>query len=299
MTADRPASWRSMPGVCHDITDATADGGGHGVVPVRCGAMSRAPTSSEPFERHLHLAGTRNLRDIGGYPAGAGRQTRWRTVFRTDALDQLPADSQAALIGLGVRQAIDLRFASEIEAWPSVFRDSSTVRYVSVPLHEDRPAPPGGVAAGYCEILDTRGGQFAAVGRALLEPGSLPAVVSCAGGIDRTGLTIAIVLSAVGVPADIVAADYALSATSFAGHGRGSGLSDWRRGPVHIDCLPEYMLAALDHLATRHGGATAFLARHGLAAADIARLRELLTVPTADEAEDERDGGPEPVAASS
>ena len=244
--------------------------------------MSSHLPAAEPYERHLRLAGTRNLRDIGGYPAGPGRQTRWRTLFRTDALDQLPDDSQAALVGLGVQQAIDLRFASEIEARPSVFRDSAAVRYVSLPLHEDRPVPPGGLAAGYREIIDSRGAQFAAVGRALLEPGGLPAVVGCAGGIDRTGLTIAIFLLAVGVPADVVAADYALSATCFAGDGGGSGLSDWRNGPVRIDCIPEYMLASLDHLTTRHGGAEAFLARHGLGAADIARLRELLTEPTDD-----------------
>jgi protein-tyrosine phosphatase len=253
--------------------------------------MSRVLPGAEPHARHLRLAGTRNFRDIGGYPAGAGRQTRWRTLFRADALDQLPADSQAALVGLGIRQAIDLRFASEIEAWPSVFRDSRAVRYVSLPLHEDRPAPPGGLAAGYCEILDTRGTQFAAVGHALLQTGGLPAVVGCAGGIDRTGLTIALVLLAVGVPPDVVAADYGLSATSFAGDGRGSGLRDWRNGPVRIDCRPEYMLAALDHLETRHGGAEAFLARNGLGAADIVRLRELLTEPT--------DDGLERVAASS
>jgi protein-tyrosine phosphatase len=258
--------------------------------------MSRVLPGIEPYERHLRLAGTRNLRDIGGYPAGAGRQTRWRTLFRADALDQLPADSQAALVGLGVRQAIDLRFASEIEAWPSVFRDSPAVRYVSLPLHEDRPAPPGGLAAVYREIIDTRGAQFAAVGHALLEPGGLPAVVGCAGGIDRTGLTIALILLAVGVPADVVAADYGLSATCFADDGRGSGLSDWRNGPVRIDCFPEYMLAALDHLATRHGGAKAFLARHGLAAADIARLRELLTEPTDSESDDESDARPRVVS---
>jgi protein-tyrosine phosphatase len=260
--------------------------------------MSRATPTSEPYERHLGLAGTRNFRDIGGYPAGAGRQTRWRTLFRADALDQLPADSQAALVGLGVRQAIDLRFASEIEAWPSVFRDSPAVRYVSLPLHEDRPAPPGGLAAVYREIIDTRGAQFAAVGHALLESGGLPAIVGCAGGIDRTGLTIAIVLRAVGVPADVVAADYGLSAASFAGEGRGSGLTDWRSGPVRINCRPEYMLEALDHLTTRHGGATAFLARHGLGGADVARLRDLLTEPTDNGADDDPDGRPGRIASS-
>ena len=113
----------------------------------------------------------------------------------------------------------------------------------------------------------------------------MPAVIGCAAGIDRTGLTIALILCAVGVPPDVVAADYGLSAASFAGDGRESGCSDWRSGHVRVDCIPEYMLDALDHLGTRHGGAAAFLDRHGLAAADIARLRELLTEPTGDRPE--------------
>ena len=242
--------------------------------------MHRAPSPSSapgPYDRHLRLPGTRNLRDIGGYPAGPGRQTRWRTLFRTDALDLLPVDSQRALLDLGVRHAIDLRWPGEIEARPSVFRDSADVRYLSLPLHDDRPAPAGGVPASYRAILDGRGSQFAAVGHALLEPGGLPAVVGCTAGIDRTGLTIALILSAIGVPPDVVAADYALSAANYASDGTGSGLDDWRSGPVAVDCIPEYMIGALDHVTERYGGAAAYLASHGLTAADVARLRDLLT----------------------
>ena len=73
-------------------------------------------------DRHLPLPGTRNLRDVGGYPAMDGRRTRWRTLLRTDSLDLLPPDSQATLIELGLRQVIDLRWPSELERAPSVFR---------------------------------------------------------------------------------------------------------------------------------------------------------------------------------
>lgn len=245
--------------------------------------MSPSTTPPSPFDRYLRLAGTRNLRDVGGYPAGPGHQTRWRTLFRSDALDLLPIESQEALLGLGVRLVIDLRWPVEIEARPSVFLDSGAVRYVSLPLHDDRPEPTGGIPASYRAILGGRGGQFAAVGRALLEPGGLPAVVGCTAGLDRTGLTIALLLSVVGVPPQVIAADYALSAASFASDGGESGLGDWRSGPVAVDCIPEYMVGALDHLGTRYGGAAAFLARHGLSTADVARLRELLTEPSEDE----------------
>jgi protein-tyrosine phosphatase len=242
-------------------------------------SSSPPPASPARPERHIRLAGTRNLRDIGGYPAGAGRRTRWRTLFRSDALDQLPVASQTALLELGLRLAIDLRWPDEAEARPSVFRNSAAVRYVNLPVRNELPPPSADIHALYREILDRRGAQLAEIARHLLAPGGLPALVGCAAGVDRTGLAVALILSAIGVPGDVVAADYALSAATFASDGRGSGLGDWRSGPVTIDCRPEYMLAALDHLDRRHGGVAALYARHGLAAADLDRLRELLTAP--------------------
>jgi hypothetical protein len=92
-------------------------------------------------------------------------------------------------------------------------------------------------------------------------------------------VTVGLLLSAVGVPADVVAGDYALSVETFAGDGADSGLDDWRGGPVTLDCRPEYMLQALDHLDRAHGGAAALLEREGFAADDLERLRELLTEP--------------------
>jgi protein-tyrosine phosphatase len=229
-------------------------------------------------ERHIRLAGTRNLRDVGGYPAGAGRQTRWRTLFRADALDQVPVESQAVLTQLGLRQAIDMRWPIEVETRPSVFRSSPTVRYVNLPLRDSGTATISGFPVAYRDMIDDSGVQLANVARALLDPDGLPAVVGCAAGVDRTGLAIAIVLTAVGVPADVVAADYALSAATYASD-EGSGLDDWRSGPIAIDCRPEYMIGTLDHLRRRHGGVAAFLASHGLTDADIRRLGALLTEP--------------------
>jgi protein-tyrosine phosphatase len=43
----------------------------------------------------------------------------------------------------------------------------------------------------------------------LASPGALPAIVHCAGGKDRTGLTVALLLSALGVDRDTVLDEYA------------------------------------------------------------------------------------------
>jgi protein-tyrosine phosphatase len=219
------------------------------------------------------------LRDVGGYPAGDGRETRWRTLLRTDALDQLPVASQVALHDLGVRQVIDVRWEHEVNGRPSAFRDSHEVRYRNLPLMPDQ-AVPEGIAATYRHMFDTRSTALAGIARALLEPGGLPAVIGCAAGVYRTGVTVALLLAAVGVPADVVAADYALSVESFATDGAESGLADWRGAAVTLDCQPEYMLDALAHLELVYGGAPALLARHGFGDGDLGRLRELLTVPS-------------------
>jgi len=235
--------------------------------------------AAHTLDRHIRLAGTRNLRDVGGYPAADGRRTRWRTLLRTDSLDRLPAASQAQLLDLGLRQVIDLRWPHELEENPSVFRVSEAVRYRSIPLLEDDPTPQLGLAGTYRHMLDVRAPQLVEVVRALLEPDGLPAIVGCAAGKDRTGVAIALVLAAVGVPNDAVVVDYALSAELFAADVADEHLTDWRGAPAAVECPPEYMLEALEHLEGRHGGAAALLLRNGLTETDLARLRELLTEP--------------------
>src|SRR5574338_1608223 len=97
-------------------------------------------TISAP-SRHLPLAGTRNLRDVGGYPAAGGRRTRWRTLLRSDELTRLPEHAQRELVEMGLRQVIDLRWPDELERSPNVFARSPEVRYTPLPLLEDDPTP--------------------------------------------------------------------------------------------------------------------------------------------------------------
>jgi protein-tyrosine phosphatase len=231
-------------------------------------------------DRHLPLAGTRNLRDVGGYPAIDGRTTRWRTLLRTDSLDLLPGGSQDALLELGLRQAIDLRWPSELAQAPSVFRDSPEVRYQSIPLlafEEDDPTPHLGLVGMYRHILDERAAHLVQVVRAVIAPGGTPVAIGCAAGKDRTGVAIALILSAVGVPREVVVADYAMSAGFFARPVDDPHLVDWRSGPVDTESPPEYMEEVLRHLAERHGGAHALLRTGGMSDTELDRLVEVLT----------------------
>ena len=229
--------------------------------------------------RHLPIHGTRNVRDIGGYPTAAGRRTRWRTLLRSDELTRLTAEAADELRGLGIRQVIDLRWPDELVFSPNVFAADPLVRYRHIALLVDDPTPHSGLAGMYRHVLDERLPQLVEVARALLEPDGLPAVIGCAAGKDRTGITIAVLLSLAGVADDLVVADYALSADFFAAPRAPMPPGDWRHAPLVVESPPEFMASALDHLHDEHGGARALLRSGGLQDDELDALVDRLTEP--------------------
>ncbi len=216
---------------------------------------------------------------MGGYPAGPGRRVRWRTLFRTDALDRLPQRSVDRLLGLGVRQVIDLRWPHELAVAPSVFAAHPAVVYRSIPLLDDDPTPQVGLAGTYRHILDERRAQLIEVVRAILAPAGTPVVIGCSAGKDRTGVVIALLLATVGVPPDVIAEDYQLTAELYARPVDDEHLVDWRATPIEVECPPEHILGALDHLEQRHGGPDALLRAGGLTDAELSALTDRLTEP--------------------
>jgi protein-tyrosine phosphatase len=250
-------------------------------MPPRATGDTLAVMETTDPERHLVLDGTRNVRDVGGYPAGPGRRTRWRTLLRSDELTRLPDATRHALEELGLRQVIDLRWPEELESSPNTFRSSDRVRYTSIPLLADDPTPHAGLAGMYRHVLDARAMQLADVVQALLAADGLPAVIGCAAGKDRTGVTIALLLDLAGVPRDVIVEDYAVSAHHFASPKAHIELDDWRSGSIVVDSPPEFIESALAHLDNRHGGARSLLLRQGLTDADLDRLVDLLTEPVA------------------
>ena len=232
----------------------------------------------ETPDRHLLLDGTRNVRDVGGYRASGGRRTRWRTLLRSDELTRLPAHARAQLIELGIRQVIDLRWPDELERAPNVFVRSDAVRYTPISLLADDPTPHAGLAGMYRHVLDVRAAQLGDVARALLAEDGLPAIIGCAAGKDRTGVTIALLLDLAGVDHATIVDDYARSAAYFAEPARVPiDADDWRHPELVVESEPAYMRIALDHLDAAHGGARALLRRQGLTDAELDRLVDRLT----------------------
>jgi len=236
--------------------------------------------------RHLQLAGTRNLRDIGGYPTLDGRRTRWRTVFRSGCLDQLTPASQGEVLALGVRTIVDLREHDELTERPNVFATSRHVAYRWLPFWNE-PLPEGrlpDLSGGYVRELDLRGERLVAICRALLEPAGLPALIHCAAGKDRTGVVVGLLLAVARVPPEVIIEDYAMSATclgpAYVDEGRqwlASRGWSWEQYGHNWSSPPERMTRTLAHLQQRWGSADVYLQDHGLGRPELDALRAQLT----------------------
>jgi protein-tyrosine phosphatase len=184
--------------------------------------------------RHLRVDGTYNLRDVGGYPTHAGGSVAWRTLFRSDSLHRLDSHSVAGLAALDLRTIVDLRADIEVEQRPSALT-GLPARIVHSPIVRDPTGlpPMTDLDAEYRYMIDECGNPIGAAVRALCAPGALPALVHCAAGQDRTGIVIALVLAVLGVPDELIGADYSLSSvyldpdsTAVIGKLKATGLSD-------------------------------------------------------------------------
>ena len=241
--------------------------------------------------RHLGLEGTYNTRDIGGYATEDGRQTRWGVYLRSDSLHQLSEDDRQRLRAYGLRTVIDLRRSREIHQEVNVFSGSSEVTYYhhnmigDIPIPE-RQSPPGVERTerkrwSYSVVLDKRKAEVRDTLGLLANPEVLPAVVHCAGGADRTGLITALTLGLVGVPAETIAEDYALTARfNLPRHLEKSPDLDrdtytWEDFQADT-CSAEVMLGVLRDLDLRYCGVEGYARHIGVEPDQIANLRQAL-----------------------
>ena len=184
--------------------------------------------------RHVALDGAVNVRDIGGYRSVHGPEVVRGRLFRGDSLSQLTSSDVNRLDRLGLRTVIDFRNPGEV-LLAGDDRLPFAVEYAHLPVsggdlgaiyeliaggdHERQRRELGdGRAASFMVemnrgfVADARQREaFGAALRLLCSPGRLPLLYHCTGGKDRTGWMTAIVLTALGVPRELVLRDYLLS----------------------------------------------------------------------------------------
>lgn len=252
--------------------------------------MSASSSKSETPGRHLRIAGTYNVRDIGGYETADGGRTRWRTYLRADSLHKVPPPAQRELLDTALRTIIDLRRERELAKTPNVFAGSEEVEYRHMNLitdtdpdgYGDPGEGPAWIAQSYRLLIDNRKAQIGRIMGALAEPQGVPALFHCAGGADRTGIIAALLLGLARVPEETIAADYHLTAPMLVkrytedGPPPGWSEDDLRRAE-RLDYLApaETMQIALQHLGDSYGGVEGYVREIGLSSVQIESIRRL------------------------
>jgi protein-tyrosine phosphatase len=232
-----------------------------------------------------------NFRDIGGLETTSGGRIRSGVLYRSDA----PHTGDAPPVGVAWPPAdvIDLRSLAEAGGEHPLASAGSRIHAIPlmaeagiVRLAQGPPEHDGGVAGLYRRTLARVGSSFASVARIVAaSPG--PTLIHCTAGKDRTGLVVAVLLSAVGVSDEDIIGDYLLTQSNMPGVleriTSAPGLEDGRAllqrvmvlQPEILTAPASAMRAALEVLE-KDSGAGEWLGRHGLSETELSGLRERL-----------------------
>lgn len=226
----------------------------------------------------IDVEGVRNARGVGGLRLTEGGRTRDGVLFRSAGLHKVTDAGEAALLELGVATILDLRGDAEIEAAPD---PQFGPRVVALSLHDPDASSEvmQGLPEVYADIIDSKGAEIVHGIREILGTESAT-LVHCTAGKDRTGMFVAIVLSAAGVCDEDVVSTYAesgaLLGAAFAAEVRGH-LGDMPLPDDMVEHLmaspAEYAIDALAHLRRTHGSVPQYLFTHGLTVDELDQLQ--------------------------
>ncbi|HEX4018417.1 MAG TPA: tyrosine-protein phosphatase [Frankiaceae bacterium] len=246
-----------------------------------------------------------NFRDVGGLPAAAGSLVRAGVIYRSEGPASFEGVHREELTALGIRLVCDLRADKERQKSPNDWSD--TARLLNLDINSD-------LRASATELLETLANDPSvealkranvsnyAVTPAALRPrlrelvqaiveGETPVLIHCTAGKDRTGVLVALLLLAVGVPGDVVMADYLRSDVYGENLRERGGLREgiqevfgFLPGDAFIDVLvgvdADFLGAALDAVNREWGSIDGYLAAADIEPDLLNRFRAVLTVPS-------------------
>lgn len=246
--------------------------------------------------RILPLEGAVNFRDLGGYPVGEGRQTRWRRLFRSDSLAALTDRDVQHVAALELYGLVDFRVPKERATHRNRLPAGATMRIVElgfwpqgVPemldaLRELR-IDAVGIERAVTEHYRLYPVQHCAEYRGMLEEveaaAGRPMLIHCVSGKDRTGFGAAVILMALGATKSVIIEDYLLTNA----HRRDIGHLMPPGTPASVvdvftAAKPAFIEAAFEEIETAYGDIASYLARGlGFDAERCRRLRDQLTEP--------------------
>ena len=168
-------------------------------------------------DRPVELEGCANFRDVGGLPTATGAILRAERLYRSNALIGATPDDRRTLGDLGIATVIDLRSDAEV-AWSDDVVAPGATRH-HLPLGDllgtgddwERWRDPMYVADRYFGLCCSGAASITEIFAVLTDPATYPVVIQCSLGKDRTGVVVALVLRAIGVPLLHIVEEYSRS----------------------------------------------------------------------------------------
>lgn len=257
----------------------------------------------------MGIEGLVNFRDTGGTPLSGGGVTRSGVLYRSAALNALTDVGLTQLAATPIGVIADFRTPIEQQMAPDRLPATRPFDAVSLALLEGALPQPGTGADGavapesfaavlaqlptlgelYVSMLSHGAETFARLARlvaASRDDAPTAVLVHCTAGKDRTGVSVALLLDAVGAEREAVVADYASSQDALAGSwadgmiamvtSLGVTVTDDLRTLV-TKTPPAAIEQALAWVDAEHGSSAAYLRSGGLADPELAALRARLT----------------------
>ncbi|KAK8047577.1 hypothetical protein PG996_015641 [Apiospora saccharicola] len=157
-------------------------------------------------------------------------------------------------------------------SWPGFFKliflYTCGYRIAAIRVMSQEVMLPRGLVTMGLDTLDHSGADILEALDAFLEPpadsnggASLPILVHCTQGKDRTGLIVALVLMILGVPLEAVSHDYLLTQEALVEdrEARIAEIEEIGLTPDWGDCPPDFVARVHEHLVSRYGGIEAYL----------------------------------------
>lgn len=229
----------------------------------------------------LDVEGVTNVRDVGGIPAVGGR-IRSGVLLRSGQLSSVTT-AGASVLRDSVEHIVDLRDGEEVAAEPTEI-DGPDTTHLPLFLGSVRSFFENDTSLDdlYLHLLEESGERLVEAIRIIAE--GRPTLVHCTVGKDRTGVTVALALSAVGADRESVIADYALTESQLPAQ-RSRRIADYLR-TQHPEAVHAVALATqspapvmrhlLEQIDERWGSAAGYLRAQGMTEAELAALRKAL-----------------------
>ena len=258
---------------------------------------SKIRTYSAETVRSLSISGLPNARDLGGISLRNGGVIECGKVIRSASPQFLTPEGAEELFSYGVRTIIDLRSPGESDVEGighlQTLVDDGRINHKRIPIMSDneRDDDPIGRIDGVDEAANhyvnylRSGRKFVEIVETIIDTASAggATLLHCALGKDRTGVSISVILDAVGVAHDHIVKDYALTAphlkrmvtflSSSISYRRDFTKPDW----PSLAPQPQGIAGMLQWIKDGYGDSAGYLRSQGLPEGRLEELRKYLT----------------------